>query len=432
MKRRLFLLGMLAIVAAFGLVVVGCGDSNNNNNNNNGGGKTESEAVGDVSNATTAAEMKTALEEGASALGIDLTGYNTLTDAQKTAVAEAVLTGKPYENAAAIKAAFDAAVTAQGGEGNGTSWQVVADSPFGTAAIQAIAFGNGKFVATGSKDNLAWSSDGITWTMISASGVFASGSYYIFDVAYGNDRFVAVEEGMAGSDVDFAGYATDPSRTLTSVGATPMFGQLNAVTFGNNKFVIGARFGNLYYSSDATAATWAEVSSSNNPFRSDNRAVRAITYGGAAGNEVFLAVGDAGKIAKSTDGISWTSVTSPFTSSQDIQAVAYGNGTYVVGLLNGTMVYSTDLSTWTPIPAADTALNGGNLLNIAYVNNTFMAVGYKPVSILGGEPRISKSTDGITWTAEDLSGLSGVEKIYDIAYGSGKYVAFGNNKIIYK
>ncbi|GMO34229.1 MAG: hypothetical protein Ta2B_14730 [Termitinemataceae bacterium] len=114
MKKKSLFLAMLCMVLAFGFVIVGCGDDNEDG----GSGKNEAEAMGDVTDATTAAAMKTALEEGASALGINLTIYNTLTTSQKTAVANVVLAGKPYADAAAIKAVFDTEVTMLSGGGN--------------------------------------------------------------------------------------------------------------------------------------------------------------------------------------------------------------------------------------------------------------------------------------------------------------------------
>jgi hypothetical protein len=76
-------------------------------------GKTQAEALSDVADAATPAAMQTALEEGASLLGISLTTYNSLNSEQKLAVASAVIAGKPYADAAAVITAFDQAVSAQ-------------------------------------------------------------------------------------------------------------------------------------------------------------------------------------------------------------------------------------------------------------------------------------------------------------------------------
>jgi len=46
-------------------------------------------------------------------LGLELDDYNLLTDDNKETVCEDMLTGKPYENEAAIKVAFDAVVATE-------------------------------------------------------------------------------------------------------------------------------------------------------------------------------------------------------------------------------------------------------------------------------------------------------------------------------
>lgn len=66
-----------------------------------------------VVNAADASAMGAAITTYAVALGIDLTDYNTLEQAKKDAVHTAMVTGQPYADAAAIVAAFDAAVLAQ-------------------------------------------------------------------------------------------------------------------------------------------------------------------------------------------------------------------------------------------------------------------------------------------------------------------------------
>jgi len=86
---------------------------------------------------------------------------------------------------------------------DGITWTSVADSTFDTSAsIGAIEYGNGKFVAvrTGSSSTttarMAYSDDGITWTAVANSvidtqpdGYTSTGS--ITDITYGNGMFVA-------------------------------------------------------------------------------------------------------------------------------------------------------------------------------------------------------------------------------------------------
>ena len=70
-------------------------------------------------------------------------------------------------------------------------------------------------------------------------------------------------------------------------------------------------------------AQWTQVSTST--FGTTN--VNAVT---SNGDGQFIAVGSAGKVASSDDGINWTARESQFDGS-NIYAVAYGDGIYVIG-----------------------------------------------------------------------------------------------------
>jgi hypothetical protein len=71
---------------------------------------------------------------------------------------------------------------------DGANWTAVANSTFGNTNINAIAYGNGKFVAGGDSGKMAWSADGVTWKAIANT---AFDSRAIRAIAYGNGRFVA-------------------------------------------------------------------------------------------------------------------------------------------------------------------------------------------------------------------------------------------------
>jgi photosystem II stability/assembly factor-like uncharacterized protein len=126
------------------------------------------------------------------------------------------------------------------------------------------------------------------------------------------------------------------------------------------------------------------------------------------GNSSFVAVGDAGTIVTSTDGITWTSRNSGTTNS--LSGVAYGNGSFVTVGDAGTIVTSTDGITWTSRNSGTT----NSLSGVAYGNGSFVAV--------GDAGTIVTSTDGITWTSRNsgtTNSLSGV------AYGNGSFVTVG-------
>jgi len=85
--------------------------------------------------------------------------------------------------------------------------------------------------------------------------------------------------------------------------------------------------GKMAYSTDGVS--WTAVA--NNTFDTSNSDIYKIAYG----NNRFVAVGTKGKIAYSSDGVSWTAVTVPFT----IGPIAYGNGKFVAGGL-GKIAYA--------------------------------------------------------------------------------------------
>ena len=94
----------------------------------------------------------------------------------------------------------------------------------------------------------------------------------------------------------------------------------------------------------------------------------------------------------STDGITWTTATT--VPSNEWQAVAYGNGTFVAVAASGSnraMRSTDDGVTWTGVTLPE---DGNKYYGVAYGNGTFVAVASD------GSNRVIYSTDdGVTWTA---------------------------------
>jgi len=157
------------------------------------------------------------------------------------------------------------------------------------------------------------------------------------------------------------------------------------------------------------SGTWTAVT--NSPFgTSYNADVDAIAYG----NDTFVAGGyettSVKKMAYSSDGITWTSVN--ISNNINTMAIAYGNGKFVTG-----NAYSTDNGkTWTTLTNSQSF--GAN--TIAYGNNMFVAG--------GNSGAIATSTDGTTWTAVENAKRpfgtgTNAPVIRAIAFGGGKFVA---------
>jgi hypothetical protein len=284
-------------------------------------------------------------------------------------------------------------------------WTAVSDSKFGSDDIFAVAYGNDKFVAGGKGGKIAYSSNGATWTAVTAINIFGTGDYDgIRAIAYGNGKFVA--GGTGGKMVT----STD-GVTWTTVSNSTFTSYILAIAYGSNgstvsKFVAGGiNTGKMATSTDGT--TWATVTNNTG-----TDPIEAIAYG----NGKFVAVGWKGKMATSTDGTTWTAVSDSTFGSDDIEVIAYGKDKFVAGGSNGKMAYSSDGITWTAI--SDSTFGTSGIYAIAYGNGKFVA---------GGIGKTATSTDGVTWTATpDRTSCNA------IAYGNNKFVAVGyNGKIAY-
>ncbi|MGB7541925.1 MAG: fibronectin type III domain-containing protein [Burkholderiales bacterium] len=132
--------------------------------------------------------------------------------------------------------------------------------------------------------------------------------------------------------------------------------------------------------------------------------LRGVAYGAA-----YVAVGDAGTMFSSPDGITWTPQISNVTT--DLNAAIYG-GNYVAVGIGGVILQSSDSVTWTPrtspTPSSLNAVttNGGGVY-----------------AAVGAAGTIITSSDTVTWTPA-VSGIT-PNDLYAVTYGNGLYVAVG-------
>ena len=248
------------------------------------------------------------------------------------------------------------------------------------------------------------------------------------------DRMVSgiptVDKGTTSASVVFmsaskvsVGYKGSP--TWTAVDLSRIFGSssIRGIAYGNNKYVAVGDDGKMATSTDGV--TWTAVS--NSKFGKSN--IRAVAYG----NNRFVA-GGGEAIAYSTDGTTWTAVIAkpsdyigdgvdagspkkPFFA--DTYAIIYAGGKFVAGCGIGRMAVSTDGMAWTAVTRENTEFALGNIYAIAYGGGKFVAVG-DPYYYNG----ISTSRDGTKWTAVSDSKFGG-RSISAIAYGNNRFVAGG-------
>jgi len=180
-------------------------------------------------------------------------------------------------------------------------------------------------------------------------------------VSYAAGSVVAVGGGCAGTAC--------AGRIVTFDGAHWTEGNLPAnrswlaaVAHGGGVWVAAGAAGPVLVSSDGKSWT----SRGNLPGH-----VRALAYGDVGGTSAFVAVGDGGLRARSTDGHTWTGVVQGFPGSDvpvSLRSVAIGDGAVVAAGELGRRIRSRDGLEWT-----DPAAGGSDLASVVYADRTFLA-----------------------------------------------------------
>lgn len=134
-----------------------------------------------------------------------------------------------------------------------------------------------------------------------------------------------------------------------------------------------------------------------------------------------LTGGGVKRVAISSDGSTWTKVTTPSANNYgpDWWSLAYGNGTYVAvarsysgGPTDRLIMSSSDALNWTTrsMPVS------GSLRSVAYGNGTFVATS-EDLSI------ILTSSDGATWTQQTSPNFGTQGTFFNLEYGGGIFCA---------
>lgn len=172
---------------------------------------------------------------------------------------------------------------------DGISWTQVSGHPFTAGGLREVVFFNGRFVACGWKRQVGYSSDGVSWTKVTPPGGFDEPLWTLVTNGTVLVMFTHFDQGR---------YSTNgTSWTFKAFGA----GQMNAAAYGNGTFVAVGQAGRIYTSADGI--TWT--------LRSGITTVdlTAITFA----NGLFVAAGGR-DILTSTNGISWTTYSGAYGS----------------------------------------------------------------------------------------------------------------------
>lgn len=124
------------------------------------------------------------------------------------------------------------------------------------------------------------------------------------------------------------------------------------------------------------------------------------------GEGQWVAVGHAGTVAYSSDGVSWMA-TAQIPGESWLFDVIYADGQYLAGGINGIYI-SEDGKAWRRVD------KDSNIYGLTYGNGLYVAVGY------GG--RVMTSKDGISWEYRETNTSF---MLRSVAYGAGVYIAVG-------
>ncbi|MDR0552411.1 MAG: hypothetical protein LBG72_10470 [Spirochaetaceae bacterium] len=257
---------------------------------------------------------------------------------------------------------------------NGVTWTTATDTTAFEGSSMHVSFQNDVFIAYGgSSGNKNWakSSDGTTWAAIgdetsnfnAKGGTFGNGNYLMSGSA---GRIAHSSDGTTWTIV---------ANTETTFGSGPA-GFINAVAYGNGKFVAGGGNGHAAWASQPTEQ-WEGVTQTETIF--DNGFINALIFADFDGGR-FVAVGGqdsgTGKAAYSKDGVSWTQTEDiKIGDSTMVNSIAYGGGVFVAADKKGNASYSTDGTTWTLIANTQFSSDTTAINSICYGKGKFVIAG---------------------------------------------------------
>ena len=311
--------------------------------------------------------------------------------ANTTAIVSAALTGATTQT---VSIGLTVAAVA------GLNWTNVPASSVGN--LQGVDYADGHYVAVSDQGSALASTDGVTWTPITLmSSNVATDHLNARAITHLNNTYVAV------GSVSPTPYSTSSGAAATSTdGVTWTMASTTAVTTPMHGVIAGTRFvglgesGQLY--SSTNGLTWSALTTLNG--------VQTLNAGVYAGGR-YLAVGDAGYIAASADSVAWQAgqVVVVGGAGVNLHGVTWTGTLYVAVGDNGAIATSPDGVHWLP----RTSAFSGTLRSVAASGGEIVIV---------GDQGIETSEDGITWTARDEAGAAALS---GVTFANGKFVAVG-------
>lgn len=330
---------------------------------------------------------------------------------------------------------------------DGITWtanESLKSTTWGTNLYYCNAVFNNVLYIGGASGKIAKTSDGITWTYVTA--ITGTPTIYNFNV-YGTQVFAYCSAGKIFSSTNMT---TWTSSTLLS--GNTNWGTTDIQNFAKNgsRFVVTGNTGSRTAVSTNGGTSWTIYKNAALYYAMGSDTVTKIIFE----NGYFVAVGWFGKSARSTDGVNWTGTTTIsglnkyWNSSTAVNSIAYDGSTYMVVGDNSSYAISSDLKNWTFLDslitgAYTTATSGvSSVWNIAVHNSKFVLSSGAPAGVkrLGSTGNVSiaatdSSSEYKTWNyystlASKNGGSFSVNKHKSInsqLIYCGKYLAYSND-----
>ena len=298
---------------------------------------------------------------------------------------------------------------------DGTTWT---SRTSGTAnSLRVVSFFNNLFVI-GGQLALLTSPDGVTWTSRTANasstflGISASANRlvlagdtgavitsedaltytsrtnnagFISSMAFGNGVFVSTGNAVGGSGyiatIDAAGNYT---RRVSGVNSYH-----SSVRFLNGAFYATVHGSIINRSTNGSA--WSQITLNGLSINPED-----IAYNGS---NLFVVVGNAGRITTSTDGLTYASVSQNGATTANLSAIAFANGLFVSVGNAGTIITSPNGTTWT-LRTSGTTQN---------LNSVMYSVRDQLWYAAGAAGTMLFSSDAITWQSVQNAGFASID-----------------------
>ena len=289
----------------------------------------------------------------------------------------------------------------------GQTWSNATTTPIGN--LEGVDFGVNRYVAVSDQGAALASTDGSTWTAVPLFTSNVSTDHFkAYGLAHSSNTMVAVGAisptpyTSSSGAVAYSTNGTTWAMGSLPAGATP----IHSVIWGS-RFVGLGEGGHLYSSTDGHS--WSALTTITGV---------GTLNSGVFGNGKYVAVGDKGYIAASGDSVAWLAgqVVVVGGNPINLHGVTWTGSMFVAVGDNGLITTSKDGSAWTT-PA--TSAVSGTLRSVS------ASTGGEIVIV--GDNGIETSEDGVHWTARDANGAVALNAV---TYASGKFVAAGANSTI--